>query len=159
MRQRRPKFKSMWQHFSAVNISVQAVGKLVGGKVQQNIEMHITNPPHGFENACAIRMSHTLLHSGVQIGTGVWATVTGGDKRNYIYRVEDIKIFLEKTFGKPDKVVLNPVMSDFANLSGILIFTRRFAGATGHATLWNGASCSDQCYFTGATRAELWLLN
>ena len=149
----------MWKHFSTVNVSVPAVGKIVGGKVQQNIEISISHPKQGFRNACAIRMSYSLLHSGVIIGQGKWAAVSGADKKQYIFRVDDMKKFLQASFGKPDKTVVNPTERDLCCMKGILVFTQQFDGATGHATLWDGRLCSDHCYFPRSTKAELWLLN
>jgi hypothetical protein len=151
----------MWQHFSTVNVGLSEVGKVIGGKVQQNIEIGLKDTQHhGFENACAIRMSYSLHHSGITIipGHPTWETVSGADKKLYIYRVADLRKFLETTFGKPDKAVSNPFPRDFSGMKGILVFTQHFVGASGHATLWNGITCSDHCYFPRSTKAEIWLL-
>ena len=158
MKQQRPKFDTMWKHFSTVNVNVPAVGEIIGGKVQQNIEIALKDPRYGFENACAIRMSYSLHQAGVIIGQGAWAAVSGADKKAYIFRVADLKTFLEVAFGKPDKTVMNPSAADFAGTKGILVFTKQFRGASGHATLWNGHACSDHCYFEGASKAQLWRL-
>ncbi|WP_275556011.1 T6SS effector amidase Tae4 family protein [Mixta sp. Marseille-Q2659] len=38
-------------------------------------------------------------------------------------------------------------------MNGILIFTvNSWSDASGHATLWNGYTCSDHCYFPLANR-------
>lgn len=158
MKQQRPKFRPLQMHFTTVNVPISKVGDIVGGKVKENIDIAITNPKQGFENACAIRLSWALLHSGVVIANqpGKWATVSGKDKKQYIYRVEDLKRFLIETFGKPDKVIKQPEPAQLANQTGILVFTKAFGNATGHATLWDGRECSDKCYFDGAVKAELW---
>jgi hypothetical protein len=158
MKQHRPKFNSMWKHFSTVHVSVPAVGKIIGGKVEKNIEIEFTKPGAGFANACAIRMSYCLQKSGIIISKGHWDTVSGGDKKLYIFRVADMKTFLGETFGKPDKTVFNPRESDFVGVKGILVFTQQFIGASGHATLWDGRLCSDHCYFPRSTKVELWQL-
>jgi hypothetical protein len=160
MKQRRPKFHSMWKHFSTVNVSVPAVGAIIGGKVQQNIQIGTQNPKAGFENACAIRLSYALHHAGIVIppGHSEWLTSSGADKKLYIFRVEHIERFLLATFGKPDKTVNMPTPNAFKGLKGIIIFKKQFGNATGHATLWDGRKCSDHCYFDGATKGEIWLL-
>jgi len=157
----RPKFQIMWHHFITVygDGSVPSVGEKIGGKVQENIELGVKDPKVGFTNACAIRMSYSLNNSGVTIPRGAWKTVSGGDKKQYIYRVSDLIKYLTHTFGKPDKAVRNPKPSDFAGLKGILVFSVQWSDATGHVTLWDGNSCSDHCYFPVAAEASIWLLN
>ena len=160
MAQPRPIFQTMWHHFVTIydGGSILSVGKKIGGKVQENIELGVKDPKTGFTNACAIRMSYSLNNSGTFIYKGAWKTVSGGNKEQYIYRVSDLIKYLTQTFGKPDKVVKNPKPSDFANLKGILIFGVQWSDATGHATLWNGSGCSDHCYFPVAAEASIWLL-
>ena len=149
----------MWQHFTSVNLPVPAVGKLIGGKVQQNIELGMTNPKESFTNACAIRMSYSLLRSGVVIaGKGSWKAVSGADKKLYIYRIHDLLEFLQINFGKPDKVIPNPTPKQFKGLKGLIVFDVHWENASGHATLWDGNTCSDHCYFPIASKASIWLL-
>jgi hypothetical protein len=104
-------------------------------------------------------MSYTLNYSGIPITHGAWASVSGADKRQYIYRVSDMLKFLVSTFGKPDRTLKNPKPADFSKDKGILVFSvPGWSDASGHATLWNGNSCSDHCYFPVATEASIWLL-
>lgn len=156
----RPSFQIIWIHFAAIygDGSVVGVGKKIGGKVQENIELGVKDPKAGFTNACAIRMSYSLNNSGSFIPKGPWQTVSGGDKNQYIYRVSDLLKYLNHTFGNPDKTVKNPMPSDFINQKGILVFGVQWSDATGHATLWNGSYCSDHCYFPIAAEASLWIL-
>jgi len=156
----RPMFLTMWHHFITIygDGSVSSVGKNIGGKVQYNIELGEKDPKAGFSNACAIRMSYSLHNSGVSINKGVWKTVSGGDKKQYIYRVSDMIKYLNQTFGKPDKTFRNPKPIDFADLKGILVFSVQWSDASGHATLWDGNTCSDHCYFPVAAEASIWLL-
>lgn len=158
MKQNRPKFSEMWKHFSTVHVPVVEVGKLIGGKIQQNIELELTQPGKGFANACTIRLCYCLHRAGLVIGQGAWATVSGADKKTYIYRVNDYRKFMEASFGKPDKTMLRPTPQEIAKMKGILIFTRQWGNASGHATLWNGITCADACYFPDSSKAELWLL-
>jgi hypothetical protein len=134
------------------------VGTKIGGKVGDNIELGKRDPLAGFTNACAIRMSYSLNYSGAPVVRGAWATVSGADKNWYLFRVRDLLPYLTNTFGKADKTVKKPKESDFANMKGILVFSVPFADATGHATLWDGHTCSDHCYFPRATEASIWIL-
>jgi hypothetical protein len=128
----------------AINLPVAAVGKKIGGAVQKNIEL----PVGGFENACPIRMSYVLNTVGFPIlRSPRYGMVTGGDKRQYIYRVNDMMSYLEHTFGKPDKTVRSPKPSDFVGTKGIIVVKGHgWGNAKGHVTLWNGAKCSDACH-------------
>lgn len=65
-------------------------------------------------------MSYSLNYSGSPIVRGAWSTVTGGDRKSYIYRVKDLLTYLRQKFGKADKTVKNPKPTDFAGLKGIL---------------------------------------
>jgi hypothetical protein len=157
----RSTFSSMWSSFLFIygDGTVQSVGKKIGGKVGQNIELGIKDPKAGFTNACAIRMSYALNHSGHPITKGDWATSSGGDKSLYIYRVRDMQKYLIQKFGKPEKVFSSPKAEDIKSTKGILSFNvTGWSDATGHITLWNGNSCSDRCFFQQASEAFLWSL-
>lgn len=82
----RPSFQIMRHYFVVIygDGSVPSVGKKIGGKVQENIELGVKDPKAGFTNACGIRISYSLNNSGVNIPGGIWKTVSGGDKRQYI---------------------------------------------------------------------------
>lgn len=158
---KRPAFLTMWKHFATVygDGSVVSVGKTIGGKVQQNIELGRTDPVNGFTNACAIRLSYSLNHSGAKIARGNWKTVSGADRSWHIYRVRDLRTYLKATFGDPDKTMRKPKSTDFSKLQGIIVFdVADWNDASGHATLWNGSTCSDHCYFAESSEAALWLL-
>ncbi|SAI70872.1 Uncharacterised protein [Bordetella ansorpii] len=145
MATRRPSFNSAWSAFTAVNMSVKQVGQKIGGQVKVNTEM----TTGGFENACPIRMSYVLNATGFPIPRNrAYATVSGADNRQYMYRVNDMMAYLERTFGKPDLTVKSPKPSDFANMKGIVVVRGHgWSNARGHVTLWNGTSCSDTCHF------------
>ncbi len=156
----RPKFLTMWSNFKSVYADgkVTSVGNKIGGKVKQNIDLGVQDPRLGFTNACALRMSYSLNYSGISIPRGSWNTVSGGDNKWYIFRVKDIVSFLNNSFGKPDKTIKTPKPKDFSALKGILIFNVNWSDATGHATLWDGSTCSDHCYFPEAKEASIWIL-
>ncbi len=105
---KKPLFGPAWIRFSEVNVNVKKVGALIGGKVESNIENGI------FENACPIRMSYVLNYTGIPIPSNSgYATVSGKDKKWYLYRVNDMILFLEKNFGKPDITVKSPTPAKF----------------------------------------------
>ena len=106
-------------------------------------------PYGGFENACPIRISYVLNMTSFPIQKSTqYAMVSGADNRQYIYRVSDMMSYLERTFGKPDKTVKSPKLSDFANMKGILVVKGYgWSNASGHITLWNGTQCADTCHF------------
>ncbi|WP_186301642.1 type VI secretion system amidase effector protein Tae4 [Denitromonas halophila] len=157
----RPTFSAMWANFSTIygDGKVTTVGAKIGGKVAENIDIGVKDPNLGFTNACALRMSYSLNYSGTSITRGTWKTVSGADKKWYIYRVRDLIQFLTETLGRPDKVVRNPKLNDFNGEKGILVFDVNWSDATGHATLWNGSTCSDHCYFPVAAEASIWYLD
>lgn len=159
----RPSFCVLSSKFAEIygDGTVRNVGNKIGGKVAQNIQIGIDDPDPraGFKNACAIRMSFSLNYAGTPITRGPWGTVSGKDGKQYIYRVSDLLRFLKQRFGAPDKTVKNPKPSDLASDKGILVFSvSGWIDASGHATLWNGATCSDHCYFQNASEASIWLL-
>ncbi len=140
----RPSFDRAWRAFREINLPVSEVGKKIGGNVQKNIEM----PTGGFENACPIRMSYVLNTTGFPVRkSSVYGMVTGGDQRQYIFRVNDMMSYLERTFGKPDKTVKSPNPSDFSGMRGIIVVKGHgWGNAKGHVTLWDGVKCSDTCH-------------
>jgi hypothetical protein len=126
----------------AIRLPVSMVGKKIGGKVQQNIDAKI------FKNACPIRMSYVLNHKGFPVTRiGSYAMVSGADNRLYLYRINDMLDYLERTLGKPDKTFKSPQQSDFAGMKGIILIKGHgWKDAKGHVTLWDGTKCSDQCH-------------
>jgi hypothetical protein len=149
----------------SIRVSVKEIGKIIGGKVQQNIEM----PVGGFENACPIRMGYVLNKTGFPIRKSPrYKMVSGGDGMQYIYRVNDMMDYLKDTFGVPDKHVdEKPETTDFSGLKGIVIVKGfGWGDARGHVTLWDGAKCSDSCHLmhdpgNGAfvpKEASIWVL-
>lgn len=143
----RPAFNTAWSTFMAVRRPVKEVGKLIGGKVQQNIDM----PVGGFENACPIRMSYVLNKTGFPIPRSAsYAMVSGADRMQYIYRVRDMMRYLEDTFGAPDKQVASPRPDHFKDMKGIVVIKGSgWGNASGHVTLWDGTLCADSCHLLG----------
>ncbi len=141
---KRPQFNSAWAAFAEVSLSVKEVGRKIGGNVQKNIELSAG----GFENACPIRMSYVLNVTGFPIHkSSRYSMVSGGDNRQYIFRVNDMMNYLEHVFGKPDKTIISPKPDDFVGMKGIIVVKGHgWGNARGHITLWDGAACSDTCH-------------
>lgn len=159
----RPKFALARQAFREVydeaGKTVSGVGTLIGGKVDYNI--NALTPEQGrFENACAIRMSYVLNKTGNKVPFISGQTVSGGAGDWYIYKVKTLILYLKKKFGEPDLTVDTPKAADFHEKKGILVFdVTQWVDASGHATIWDGNTCSDTCYFPIAKRAYLWQLD
>jgi hypothetical protein len=151
--------------------SLRIVGDKIGGHVKINIDLGIQDiaesfkddpfsfpkKPVGFTNACSIRMSYVFNKCGVHIPKSkLWSTVTGGDHRNYIYHVNEIKVFLLHMFGEPDLMKGHGAQpSGFAGRKGIMVFDVQFSDSSGHATLWNGTRAVDHEYFNPGGRLTL----
>lgn len=157
----RPLFTDAWARFAEVNLRVAEVGTKIGGKVGVNVASGV------FANACPIRMSYVLNYSGVPVPAAGYHVVSGADRKWYMYRVPEMMLFLQRTFGAADATHAAPTPQDFSGQRGILaVRGKGWADAVGHVTLWNGGMCSDTCHlladpdngtFTPDT-ASLWLL-
>jgi hypothetical protein len=124
---------------------------LIGGKVQAN----------NFSNSCAIRVSRSLNYGGQNIPhIPPNLTVSGDDGKWYLYRVKDLIKYLNDQWGSPDTIVKNkPFEGEFKGKKGVIVFeVDVWSDASGHATLWDGTTCSDKCYFPVSTKVMLWHL-
>ncbi|WP_208456230.1 T6SS effector amidase Tae4 family protein [Burkholderia latens] len=64
-----------------------------------------------------------------------------------LFRVNDMMAYVERVFGRPDKIVKSPRPDDFAGMKGIIVVKGSgWRNARGHVTLWDGARCSDTCH-------------
>ena len=139
---------------------------MVGGNVAKNINN--PDPAQRWENTCAVRMSYILNYSGLLIPRAMGQTVSGADQRWYYFRVRQLIAFLRQQWGQPDSVMKYPPPGggDLAGKNGVILFeVSGWSDAAGHATLWNGTTCYDHCYFNepGATyttdKANFWSLS
>ncbi len=131
--------------------SIEDVFNLIGGKVQAN----------NFANSCTIKVSRSLNYNGNQIYfIPLNLTVSGKDGKWYIYCVTELIKYLTRKYGKPDLVVKGAFYeSKFKRKKGIIVFNvDAWDDASGHASLWNGVSCSDKCYFPLFKKVMLWIL-
>jgi hypothetical protein len=157
----RPKFDAAWWAFYQVNLSVEAVGRTIGGEVGEFIK------DGTFKNACPIRMSYVLNKTGFPITKMGYKVYRGADHCLYMIRMLEMFDYLVHTFGEPDKTVKHPQLSDFAEMKGILaVKGSGWNNAKGHITLWEGSSCTDTCHLTGdpennsfiPENASIWVL-
>jgi hypothetical protein len=152
---RRPQFAQAWALFRTIygDGTLTTVANQIGGKVKANIDAQI------FTNACSIRMSYVLNRAGVLIPHLANQTVSGGDHYQYFFRVKDLLEFLRHSLGKPDSILTGPSTGGLTTKKGLLVFeVAIWRDASGHATLWDGVSCSDHCYFLEAKRLSFWAL-
>jgi hypothetical protein len=165
----RPYFATAWA--AAMRIydpsnSAARVAKVIGGYVEKNI--NIPDKNQRWSNTCAVRMSYILNYSGLLIPRIKEQTVSGADRRQYFFRVNDLISFLEWQWGAADEAVSYPPSGGggvLAGRKGIILFeVSGWLNAQGHATLFDGRSCYDRCYFNepGATyrtdKANFWSL-
>lgn len=97
-------------------------------------------------NTCAIRLSRAVNYSEHDIPKDGNETISGGDAKQYYYRVSSIREYLEEQFG--GYPIRGNIAADFAGRKGIIIFeVAGWDNATGHVDLWNGTGCENHCYF------------
>jgi len=183
----RPKFKTAWgaslriypERFRVSHPNdeevLEHVAKTIGGYVFANICKEFNGKtcsvPTAWErdnvvafrgkwpNTCAVRLSYILNYSGWIVPKSPAKTVTGGDKYQYFFRVDDVIDYLTHEWGEPEDVG-----ADGAGLKGrkgLLIVEVPWSDATGHATLYDGegAVCYDDCHFDAPpTSANFWEL-
>ena len=119
------------------------VANVIGGRVADNIN----NPDSSTKwvNTCAVRMSYILNYSGLKIKPNGKLTVSESDKNWYYYRVTNLISFLISEWGKPESIKYPTVIGR----KGIILFqVSGWSNANGHATLFDGNSCYDHCYFS-----------
>lgn len=132
----KPNFKLMWAGFPTrlEYRDLEALFTHLGGAAAKNIHADGFGPKG---NTCAVRMSMALQAGGVMIsgGAGIRTLGTASGKR-IIYGVADMRRFLERELGKPERDVTLPFDSDFAKRKGIISFgVTGWGNATGHIAL------------------------
>lgn len=164
----RPSFSSAWaaslRIYDARNSAVK-VANVIGGYVGKNINN--PDPTKRWSNTCAVRMSYILNQSGMQIPRINGQTASGEDNKQYFFRVHDLIRFLKFRWGRPDIVKYPPSGGgELSGKKGVILFeVSGWSDARGHATLFNGLTCYDQCYFNepgvrySTERANFWSLS
>lgn len=146
----RPSFIAAWaasqRIYDPVNSGAKVAG-VIGGTVEKNINNLTT--AQRWNNTCAVRMSYILGEAGLMIPNIHGQTVSGADGRKYFFRVRDLIGFLKQRWGKAE-IVKYPASGGGALVGkkGVILFeVSGWSDAHGHATLFNGQSCYDHCYF------------
>lgn len=164
----RPLFISAWaasqKIYSSTN-TAENVAKIIGGYVEKNINS--SDASQRWNNTCAVRMSYILNQAGLKIPRISGQTVSGADKQQYFFRVINLIRFLEQRWGKADIVKYPPTGGGtLAGKKGVILFeVSGWSDAQGHATLFNGNTCYDHCYFNEpgvnyrTDRANFWSLS
>jgi hypothetical protein len=123
-----------------------------------------TNNPYA--NTCALRMSVALNKSGNDLDIKInnnkgesMYTLTGGDKKEYALRKNDIKDYMKAKYGKADLITkstdkdFDEQISKIQGQKGVIVFdVSGWGNATGHITIYDGnGNCGHDCYFKDAT--------
>jgi hypothetical protein len=126
-----------------------------------------TNNPYA--NTCALRMSVALNKSGNDLDIKInnnkgesMYTLTGGDKKEYALRKNDIKDYMKAKYGKADLITkstdkdFDEQISKIQGQKGVIVFdVSGWGNATGHITIYDGnGNCGHDCYFKDAIEAE-----
>lgn len=98
--------KKIWDAYPKIEdypTAKELYNDLIGGGLKDAYNESITNADpkddHSWENTCAARMSRALNYAGVKVPeSGYGMTMKGSDGMNYLFRVADLKNFLEATF-------------------------------------------------------------
>lgn len=161
----RPFFAFAWaasQRIYDPSESGPKVAEVIGGYVEKNINN--PDPAQRWSNTCAVRMSYILNEAGLIIPKIPGQTVSGADKRQYFFRVRNLFTFLQQRWGKSE-IVVYPPPAEFTGRKGVILFeVSGWSDAQGHATLFDGGRCYDQCYFNSpeatyrTDRAHFWSL-
>jgi hypothetical protein len=158
-------FTAAWaasQRIFSSTDQLEKVAQVIGGEVAANI--HDKKNP--WKNTCAVRMSYILNQSGLLIPAIPGKTKKGADRKNYFFRVKDVIAFLTIKWGAPE-IVEYPASGGgpLAGKKGIILFeVQGWSDASGHATVFDGSSCYDHCYFNEpdaayrTTKANYWAL-
>lgn len=163
----RPSFSAAWAASMRIYDPANAAGRVaqvIGGYVEKNINN--PDPKQRWSNTCAVRMSYILNESGFAIPGLPGQTVSGADKRQYFFRVKDLIAFLRQRWGQPEVVSYPPSGGGaLAGKRGLVLFeVSGWTDAAGHATLFDGKTCYDHCYFNEpearyrTDRANFWSL-
>ncbi|WP_261336392.1 type VI secretion system amidase effector protein Tae4, partial [Burkholderia contaminans] len=102
---KRPSFAVAWaasQRIYDPANSGARVAKVIGGYVEKNVNN--PDPTQRWSNTCAVRMSYILGEAGMVMPRIPGQTVSGGDDRQYFFRVRDLIRLLEQRWGKAGNV-------------------------------------------------------
>ncbi len=140
-----PPLGDMWPQYP--NGDKSEVADLIGGTVADNIRNHDWE-------TCCIRLSRSLNYGGRPVESFAHLAnpymngpnpkvrgIKGGDNKWYIYSCYDLRVYLEKTYGRAKKFGSYKA-SDLSGVRGIIMFAFR------HVDLWNGSQVRYNTDFT-----------
>ncbi|ARU58386.1 type VI secretion system-associated effector [Oleiphilus messinensis] len=140
-----PNFNLLWAQFPD-HIQYPTLKDLfthIGGTLARNINVPGFGP-NG--NTCAVRISRALNYSNAPISKKTvnslkLNSITGADGKHYIFRVREIRLYLEHTLiARPIKVTRN-FDKAFLGTKGIVAFSvNGWSDASGHVALWDGTT-------------------
>lgn len=141
----KPSFASLWKNYPAPQTyptqtnpsGQQSIWDLIGGKVAQNGNSGV------FTNSCTVRMSYALNKAGCQIPYVKGKTVSGANGDWYFFRLADLSEFLQGQWGAAETLNPDGWKAALAGQSGIIQYEIQWSDATGHMSLWNGATNVD----------------
>lgn len=145
----KPNFAMMWTAFPdhVKYPTLRSLHTFIGGTLAKNID------GAGFGekgNTCAVRMSRALNYGNLPISgkltrsLGI-TTMTGADKKLYIFRVRQLKTYLGSALGASPTKVSKGFGEAFAGKSGIVAFdVNGWSDASGHIALWDGAAFREE---------------
>src|SRR5262245_24637699 len=120
-----PAFDAMVKQYPSG--AMEAVGKLIGGKVERQIL------DYGW-NSCCVRVSRCLNYAGdpipldvsnvnnPYIGDNKVHTFEGGDKKRYIFSTYDLRAYLTTRYKKPLQFPGTATAPDLGTIKGIILF-------------------------------------
>ena len=150
-------FQAMWDAFPAPKASAADAKRIIGGGVDAE----------WVKNTCVARVSRSLNYAGHSLPRNAHdelLTVTGRDGKQYGLRVQELRRYLKRLYGKPlghrYRGDGGPIPASFKGEHGLICFmVPGWHDATGHFDLWNGDACRHAAYFHKAKKVELWLVD
>ena len=140
-----PKFQMMWDKFPdhGKYPTLEDLFNFIGGTLVKNINSPGFGPTG---NTCAVRMSRALNYALFPISHKAAKdlsieTMTGADGMSYIFRVRNLKTYLQKKLSVKPSRVTKDFDTAFSGKRGIVCFDiSGWSDASGHIALWDGSS-------------------
>ena len=140
---KRGNFDLMWKTFPD-HVAYPTLADLfgfLGGGLKRNIHEPGFGPAG---NTCAARMSRCCNYGGLELSWGTLKALdlnplSGDDKKPYLFRVSEMKVFLANALGRPNATAYKDFTSAFPDKRGIVAYDiANWDDATGHIALWDG---------------------
>jgi hypothetical protein len=146
-----PSFKMMWDAFPdhVQYPTLRDLHNFVGGQLARNIDV----PGFGAKgNTCAVRISRALNYGNTPLSYKRLKALElnpllGADRKLYLFRVRELKIYLADALAVTPKRVKKDFTSAFAGVRGIVTFdVDGWSDASGHVALWDGSSFREPAF-------------